>query len=48
MLRLKTRDLGLTRSVLEENHVEFNDREKEGWTVDPREACGTMIQFVSR
>jgi len=48
VLRLKTRDLGLTRSVLEENHVEFNDREKEGWTVDPREACGTMIQFVSR
>ena len=48
VLRLKTKDASLTCSVLEENHVEFSNRGKDVWTVDPHEACGTMIQFVSR
>ena len=48
VLRLKTRDAGLTCSVLEENHVEFKDRGNNVWSVAPHEACGTMIQFVSR
>ncbi len=47
VLQLKTRDADLTRSVLQENHVEFGDRGNKVWTVDPSEACGTMIQFVS-
>ncbi len=48
VLRLKTADAGLTCSVLEENHVEFKDRGNDVWSIAPHEACGTMIQFVSR
>ncbi len=48
VLRLTTRDPDLTRSALGENHVEFSDRGNGIWSVAPHEACGTMIQFVSR
>ena len=47
VLRLRTRDLDLTRKVLEENRIELNDRDASRLTVAPHEACGAMIQFVS-
>ena len=47
VLRLRTQDLNLTHKVLDENHVELDDRDASRLTVAPHEACGAMIQFVS-
>jgi len=46
VLRLRTRDLDLTRRTLTGNHVEFEDRGNDTLRVSPQDACGAMIEFV--
>ena len=48
VLSLKTKSIEETRKVLRENDVNFTDRARDVVTVSAKNACGAVIEFVSR